>query len=158
MMSPNHTDYVEQAVYDQFPTAQLQQGDILLSSTGDGTLGKACAYRLDKPAIADGHVTVIRVSQEDVYPEYLCDYLRLGFGAQQIVRLYTGSTGLIELTPAHVNRIVVDLLGGNTTRQMEKSHQLRTAESVYQLRIQQAEQELNEHREEFAGLANTMPS
>ena len=90
-------DYIEKIVYEEMPDHRLKKGDILLASTGTGTLGKCCVYRLDTPAIADGHVTIIRLDQAVVFPEYVCDYLRLGFGATQVQRLFTGSTGLIEL-------------------------------------------------------------
>jgi type I restriction enzyme M protein len=35
-------------------------------------------------AVADGHVTVIRVDPKQVNPYYLADYLRVGAGAIQI--------------------------------------------------------------------------
>ena len=103
-------DFVEKAVYDAMPAAHVCMGDVLLSSTGDGTLGKAAVYESSEPAIADGHVTIIRLDKTRVDPKYVADYLRVGFGAQQIERLYTGSTGLIELTPQHVSDVYIDLL------------------------------------------------
>jgi type I restriction enzyme M protein len=144
-----NADHIEKAVYDDMHRAQLQPGDILLASTGDGTLGKCCVYRLDRPAIADGHVTIIRVNSEEIYPEYLSDYLRLGFGAQQIERLYTGSTGLIELTTDQVNKVIVDLLQNDRGRQEATSRQLRQAEEDYQQKIEAAEKELGLKREAF---------
>src|SRR4051794_34561920 len=84
-----------------------ENGDVLLSSTGTGTLGKACVYDSNWPAIADGHVTVIRADQGKVNPYYLADYLRTGGGAIQIERLYTGATGLIELQPEEVDQVLV---------------------------------------------------
>src|SRR5690606_29934169 len=48
-------DFIEKNVFDEMSDGQLRQGDVLLASTGDGTLGKCCVYRLDRPAIADGH-------------------------------------------------------------------------------------------------------
>ena len=91
-------DYIEEGYLKENYKKEmmLKEGDILLSSTGDGTLGKCCVYRNKdekgetKLAIADGHVTVIRVNQNEIYPEYLCDYLRKGFGSEQIYRLFTG--------------------------------------------------------------------
>lgn len=148
----DEADYIEKAVYEQMESAQLQYGDILLASTGEGTLGKCCVYKLERPAIADGHVTIIRVNETEIYPEYLCDYLRLGFGARQIERMYTGSTGLIELTADQVNKIVVDPLGNDMVRQKEVSQQLRFAEMTYQLRIEEAGKELELRRKEFSRL------
>lgn len=122
-------DYIEKNVFDEMKPVHVQDGDVLLSSTGDGTLGKCAVYRGNKPAIFDGHVTLIRVDQKEVYPEYLCDYLRAGFGAEQIARLYTGSTGLIELPPEQVERIMVPLPAIEEQKAMSKH--LREAEASY---------------------------
>lgn len=122
-------DYIEKSIYDEMTSVHVQDGDILLSSTGDGTLGKCAVYRGNKPAIFDGHVTLIRVDQKKIYPEYLCDYLRAGLGATQIARLFTGSTGLIELPPDLVNRILVQFPA--CQEQKSRSNQLRSAEAAY---------------------------
>jgi type I restriction enzyme M protein len=141
-------DYIEKNVYDEMGASHLQNGDVLLSSTGDGTLGKCCVYRSDEPAIADTHVTVIRVDAGQVNPEYLCDYLRVGFGSRQIERLFTGSTGLIELTPEHVDSIIVDLLS-DTEEQKRISDALREREREYLETLQNAEASLSQAREQF---------
>ncbi|WP_439870823.1 N-6 DNA methylase [Pseudomonas syringae] len=136
-------DWIEKSVYDEFlslPSARniIQKYDVLLSSTGDGTLGKCAVYDLDYPAIADGHVTIIRVNPDIVDPYYLCDYLRVGFGAVQIDRLYTGSTGMIELTPDQVDSIVVDMREDLMT-QKNLSSQVRTLEMQYLTTLEQAD-------------------
>ena len=120
-----------------------------MASTGTGTLGKACVYDSKWPAIADGHVTVIRVDQKKVYPYYLADYLRAGGGAIQIERLYTGATGLIELQPEEVDQILVDLLSG-LVEQKALSDKLREAERAFQKVQQGAETHLLEARVQFS--------
>lgn len=119
-------DFIEKALYDEFVAKAvklkknlnlLKDGDVLVSSTGDGTLGKCCVFRPTSipedirpaAAIAEGHVSIIRVDPKTILPEYLCDYLRAGFGAKQIERLYTGSTGMIELTPDALDAVFVSL-------------------------------------------------
>lgn len=144
-------DYIEKNVYEEMAEAHLKDGDILLASTGEGTLGKCCVYRSPKPAIADGHVTIIRVDVSRVVPEYLCDYLRAGFGAQQINRLFSGSTGLIELTPQQVASIYVDLLA-DTDKQNMAYKNLREAERDCAKRIQEAERLAGLARLGFQGL------
>ena len=139
-------DYIEEGYFKEHYDSEmiLQDGDILLASTGEGTLGKCCIYRNKdehgnlRPAIADGHVTVIRVNQDEIYPEYLADYLRKGFGAEQINRLYTGSTGLIEIQPYDVNEIIIPQLPtiedqkqlSNTLRNMEQKIIEKIEESI----------------------------
>jgi type I restriction enzyme M protein len=142
-------DYIEKAVFDDMEPFHLQEGDVLLASTGSGTLGKACVYDLKLPAIPDTHVTVIRVDQKKVNPYYLADYLRAGGGAIQIQRLYTGATGLIELQPDEVDQILVDLLSG-PDEQKAVSDELREAERVFQKAQHDAETSLLGARAKFA--------
>jgi type I restriction enzyme M protein len=134
-------DYVEKDIYDGLTSAQLKRGDVLIASTGTGTLGKACVFDLDKPALADGHVTIIRPDTSKIDPHYLADYLREGAGAIQIHRLYTGSTGLIELTPEDVNTIKVDLLSGPEEQRLA-SAALRQAETTYRSTLKTAQGQL----------------
>jgi len=142
-------DYIEKAIYDEMQPFHLKKGDVLLASTGTGTLGKACVYDSKWPAIADGHVTVIRVNQKKVNPYYLADYLRVGGGAIQIERLYTGATGLIELQPEEVDQILVDLLSG-LDEQKKVSNALRAAERAFQKVQQGADSNLLQARAQFA--------
>jgi len=150
-------DYIEKNLYDEFVEKAkegkgngnvVMKGDVLLSSTGDGTMGKCCVYKSDKPAVADGHVTIIRVNPEEINPEYLCDYLRCGFGAVQIDRFYTGSTGMIELTPKDVARIVVDPLSG-IPQQRRASAKLRKQELTFVQATSDAEKRLEIARSSF---------
>lgn len=141
------SDWIEKSVYDEFVEKAnelksnvnlVNKWDILLSSTGDGTLGKCCVFDIDIPAIADGHVTIIRVDRKKIDPYYLADFLRNGFGAVQISRLYTGSTGLIELTPEQVDRIVIDIRK-DINEQKELSKKLRKTEDNYVKKLKEAE-------------------
>ena len=145
----DNLDYVEKNIYDEMLGAQVEDGDVLLSSTGDGTLGKCCVYRSRKPAIADGHVTIIRVDLTRVVPEYLCDYLRAGLGAREIERLFSGSTGMIELTPEHVNSIFVDILDVNLKGQKFASDTLRARERAATLKQEEADSDMRVARFEF---------
>lgn len=142
-------DYVEKDVFEEMEAVSLKKGDVLIASTGTGTLGKVGVYDLDIPGIADGHVTIIRPDTTVIDPYYLADYLRVGGGAVQIIRLYTGSTGLIELTPEDVDRIFVDTLGDDIKTQQNRSQDLRAAEESYQSAIFGAEGSLSEARGKF---------
>lgn len=149
-------DYIEKHTYQFFFDKEqiINDGDILLSSTGDGTLGKCCVYRNydeegnTKPAIADSHVTIIRVNQEEIYPEYLCDYLRKGFGSEQVNRLFTGATGLIELTPEDVSRIYIPKLP-KMGEQKKRSKELREKEDYTLSMIERLIKERKDYEEKF---------
>lgn len=144
-----HTDFIEKDEYEKITdTCKVQRGDVLLASTGTGTLGKAAVYASDEPAVADGHVTIIRVDESQVWPTYLADYLRAGFGREQIERLYTGSTGLIELATQQVDEILVEL--PEPAEQRVYSADLRSREAAYRANVGQAEQDLEAARRAFA--------
>jgi type I restriction enzyme M protein len=144
-------DWVEKAVYDELPdTCKVKKYDVLLSSTGDGTLGKSAVYDLDSPAVADGHITVIRVDHSVVDPYFLADYLRKGFGRVQSNRLFTGSTGLIELTPEDVETIVVPTFLAIEDQKL-KSKELRAVETTAAAAIEEAHETVHQKQTEFAG-------
>ncbi|MFF2729232.1 N-6 DNA methylase [Streptomyces sp. NPDC058008] len=148
---PDGADWIQKDVFDDLPQrVVLKKSDVLVSSTGDGTLGKTAVYDLDFPAIGDGHVAIIRVKEElGIDPYYLADYLRCGFGQRQIQRLFTGSTGLIELTTEALEGVVVDPLSG-VKEQRAVSAALRKAEISYARQLTEAERGLQAAREIFA--------
>lgn len=75
----------------------LQLGDVLVNSTGVGTLGRiAQVTYLDETTVADSHVTVVRV-KEDIFPIYTFGQLMLSMESN-IERLGEGSTGQTELS------------------------------------------------------------
>ncbi len=83
--------------------ARLRAGDILINSTGTGTLGRAAYVSADdiynnSPMIADGHVTVLRTRPERVVPKYLW-YLLATDGFYRFANqcLAVGSTNQMEL-------------------------------------------------------------
>ena len=72
--------------------ATVQCGDVLLTSTGEGTIGRVDIYPYDDVAIADGHVSIIR-PRHNVNVKYLLEYLRSEHGQVQLLRYVSGSTG-----------------------------------------------------------------
>lgn len=99
-------DRINDTVYKRLANAKIQENDVWLASPGEGTLGKAAVYDSADKAIADGHVSIIRLNDE-VLPEYAVWFLRSEYGQKQIRRLFTGATGLIELPEDAVDRIWV---------------------------------------------------
>lgn len=80
----------------------LENGDILLNSTGTGTLGRCVVYNkpLDKNKyVVDGHVTTIKVNQSILLPDIFCIYLSLPDTQKEIyINCVRGSTNQIELS------------------------------------------------------------
>lgn len=75
---------------------ELQLGDVLVNSTGVGTLGRvAQILHLDEVAIVDSHVTAVRAGQ-DLSALYLGQYIK--WKQPEIEAMGEGSTGQTELS------------------------------------------------------------
>jgi type I restriction enzyme S subunit len=80
---------------------ELQIGDVLVNSTGVGTLGRLAQVRyLPRRTIVDSHITVVRGDDALVVPDYLA--LSLFAHQHEIEALGEGSTGQTELGRARL--------------------------------------------------------
>lgn len=62
-----------------------KKGDILINSTGDGTIGRAVLITDKfKNLIYDSHVLLLRANQEEINPEYLVNFINSSLGQKQI--------------------------------------------------------------------------
>jgi type I restriction enzyme S subunit len=84
--------------------AQVRRYDVLINSTGRGTLGRTNCYLEMADAIADHHVTIIRPTA-DCDPVYLGLFLNSPVGRLQSESLCAGSSGQTELYPDAIARI-----------------------------------------------------
>ena len=87
----------------------VQKHDVLLNSTGRGTLGRASCWLRDEAAIADNHVAIIRPDFKKCYPVYLSLFLNSPPGLAQSEMYQTGPSGQLELYPSDVVKILVYL-------------------------------------------------
>ena len=86
----------------------LQCGDILINSTGVGTVGRVALVKsMHRQTTVDGHVTIVRINKTVADPMYVyyCLYRRQG----DIALLAKGSTGQVELSRAAISDISIDL-------------------------------------------------
>ena len=88
--------------------ALVLNDDLLITSTGEGTIGRVDIYPYDEPAIADGHVSIIRLLPE-VDSRYVAEFLRSEYGQIQMLRFVSGSTGQTELLIEHIRDLRVPL-------------------------------------------------
>lgn len=118
---------VSQEFFDAMPHAQVRKGDILLASTGHGSMGKVDIYDLDELAVADSHLTILRVGAEyDSY--FVAYYLRSEIGQLQIEKWFTGSSGQIELQPDDIRQFLIP--ASNTSSGIPMAEQQRIAARV----------------------------
>jgi type I restriction enzyme S subunit len=79
-----------------------QVGDVLINSTGTGTIGRSVIFRDETTKyIVDGHVTVARPRSADLVSRWLNDVIRSADGQRYLEsRCYAGSTNQVELSSA----------------------------------------------------------
>ena len=86
--------------------ALVQNGDLLITSTGEGTIGRVAIYPYDELAIADGHVSIARL-RPGVNIRYIAEFLRSEHGQVQMLRFVSGSTGQTELLIEHIGGLLI---------------------------------------------------
>lgn len=97
---------------DCAPPKLLRDGDVVLTSSGIGTIGRADLF--DQRSFPEGvlctvdnHVTIIRTSTDSLVPEFLVAFLNSSYGKAWSEWGTTGSTRLLELSPSKVRRFEV---------------------------------------------------
>lgn len=73
-------------------------GDVLLNSTGTGTIGRSCVFNDAGNFVVDSHVTVIRPQAKKLHPQWVNMLLRSPQGQTNLETFcYAGSTNQVEL-------------------------------------------------------------
>lgn len=93
--------------WEENPNARAQRFDVLLNSTGIGTVGRAGVVLHDEKTVVDNHVTIIRLNDQSVDPTYLGVFLNSRLGRSQTDRWVSGSSGQVELYPSDIRQFWV---------------------------------------------------
>ena len=104
--------FLDEEAICKYPTEEyMLDGDIVINSTGNGTLGRIGVFRdadrIDQSIIvADSHVTVVRLT-----PEVCHDYIfyALKYYQPQLEILGAGSTNQTELKPATIADLYIPI-------------------------------------------------
>lgn len=84
---------------------QLKKGDILINSTGVGTAGRVGIFSSESYFLADSHITILRVDEKLVIPEFV--FYNLRKREDEIESYAEGSTGQIELGREKIKEIPI---------------------------------------------------
>jgi len=84
--------------------SQVLPNDILINSTGDGTIGRVAVFNAKFPAVADGHISIVRFKEADD-AWYVAAFLLSDLGQRQLYRYINGSSGQVEIYPQDLARI-----------------------------------------------------
>lgn len=83
-----------------------REGDVLLNSTGTGTIGRSCVYPGGGRYIVDGHVTVIRARPGAADGRFIAAVLQSPAGQSLLEkRCYSGSTNQVELSASALRNL-----------------------------------------------------
>lgn len=114
----------------------VQHGDVLITSTGEGTIGRVEIYLADEKAFADSHITICRLV-EGINLKYFVEFLRSEYGQLQMLRYVSGSTGQTELLINHLKSLLIPL--PSLEVQEEIVEYMNTARRKSDQRLEQAE-------------------
>lgn len=85
----------------------LNRNDVLVNSTGVGTLGRVARWTSDDPATVDSHITIVRFDEARVDP--VCAGFALLLAQPQIEEMGEGSTGQTELRRTQLGGMEITL-------------------------------------------------
>ncbi|MFE2968605.1 restriction endonuclease subunit S [Streptomyces sp. NPDC059340] len=98
---------------------KAKHGDVLLNSTGTGTIGRSCIFNEDREYMVDGHVTVLRADRSKVDPRWIEAMLRSRWGQQHLEsHCFTGSTNQVELSRSDLLKTSVPAPGLDEQRRI----------------------------------------
>lgn len=135
---------VTETVFNANPKAQVQKGDILITSTGYVSMGKVDIYNNNEPALVDGHISIIR-PKDDYDPYFVTYFLRSHLGQLQVEKWWTGSSGQIELPQLDLAKFVII-----SNEPLPLKMQTKVANKVTEklLKVQELESEAQSKRNE----------
>ena len=98
-------EYVTIDFFKNSYRGRVKKNDILITSTGVGTLGRTSIWTKDENAFCDGHITILRAGKLDPY--FITVYLNTKYGIQQFDKNFRGSSGQIEIYPLDISKFVI---------------------------------------------------
>jgi len=112
----------------------LKQGDILISSIGEGSIGKVQIFQDTMKCATVSEVSVIRVTSYN--PHAVATFLKTSYGYLQLEQRITGSTGQLHLYPKDIATVIVPLVPASTQKAIEEidiesDHEFRRSKALY---------------------------
>jgi len=110
------TDYIPESSYSEF--IQPKRGDILITATGEGTIGRVGIFENDIKSIVTAEIMIVR--PRSINPYFLFAYLRSSYGLYQLERFARGSTGQTHLYSKDVALIPVPQISERLQKEIEE--------------------------------------
>jgi type I restriction-modification system DNA methylase subunit len=103
-----NSDFVLRTFFEVNPRMHLRPDDVLVTTTGLGTIGRVDLLEASDPCMTDGHVTTLRLREpQQITADFLVHYLRSPLGQMQMERYTVGCTGQTELNDPDLAKVKV---------------------------------------------------
>lgn len=99
-------EYVSDEYYAEKARGRVLKDDILITSTGTGTLGRTSIWPTDNKAFNVPENSFLR-DPINVDPYMVAAFLNTDFGIQQLFQNQRGSSGQLHLYPVDIKRVVI---------------------------------------------------
>jgi restriction endonuclease S subunit len=99
-------EYVSEAYYTEKVRGKVLKDDILITSTGTGTLGRTSIWPTDNKAFNVPENSFLR-APINVDPYMVAAFLNTGYGIQQLFQNQRGSSGQLHLYPVDIKKVVI---------------------------------------------------
>lgn len=99
---------------------KLEKEDLIMNSTGVGTVGRTNIFDLEGDFVVDSHVSIIRLDKSQVFPKYVLHCIDFLIGFKEIEKMAEGSSGQIELAPKTIEKMEIPLIKPNEQEKILK--------------------------------------
>ncbi|WP_259275038.1 restriction endonuclease subunit S [Rahnella variigena] len=105
LVSIDDIDWIDSSTKDQIQKQKLAYGDIVITRSGSGTIGRASIYCYSEEAYTNDHLFVVRPDKADNH--YICSFLNSFYGQRLLEAGVSGSTGQLNLSNEHIKSIAL---------------------------------------------------
>lgn len=103
LVSIEDIDWIDAETKDQIQKQKLAYGDIVITRSGSGTIGRASIYCYHEEAYTNDHLFVVRPDKADSH--YICSFLKSFHGQRLLEAGISGSTGQLNLSNEHIKSL-----------------------------------------------------
>ncbi|MFG6245672.1 restriction endonuclease subunit S [Vibrio diabolicus] len=103
LVSIEEIDWIDLDTKEQIQKQKLEYGDIVITRSGSGTIGRASIYCYEEEAYTNDHLFVVRPDKADSH--YICAFLKSFHGQRLLEAGISGSTGQLNLSNEHIKSI-----------------------------------------------------
>ncbi|HBO5504241.1 hypothetical protein OD762_17125 [Pseudomonas aeruginosa] len=105
IVSLEELSYIQPASKDEVAGQRLQRGDIVITRSGSGTIGRASIFLSDEEVYTNDHLFIVRTDSADSH--YTCAFLNTYWGHRLLEAGISGSTGQLNLSNEHIKGITL---------------------------------------------------